>query len=701
MAGGFAQVPEYQRQVEPQTNISPQPASVSPAAFGTDVAQASQQVAGGMQNLGRVVADHAIQLQVLKDQSDVLSSDTTFRQQAQDVVEGLKNNQGWNAQGNTKNFDTQVNQLRQQYIDSLSGPMQKNELNRLSQDWAGRLRMDVVDHEATQLRSARIGDLNTNSEQTVSDYLKNPTPEAFAGMQQSFTAKMPFIQSILGLNTAQATEYVQKHTSAAAYAAAKLYQSQGNLPAIQSLLQTAGDKINGQTLDEIKGMVEPLKNQNTVYSSVMPLANDSSMKNPDGTLNFEKMKAVVDKQFGMGATQPNNTYQSLKQAIFGQESGDYTQGANKFGAAGAYQMTPATWQSGLKALGLPLDTPQQGAPPELQDKVADALLKPLYDKYGPKGAAVAWYAGGQNAPRVLAGQNPIGENGQEYSADAKQDDGHGNITAPSVNEYTQQVIDRMGKQPVNFNPKVYEEAVALTQKLVTQSDLEHRQTVNAAMSSFDNWIVTNKPTTEDAITQQARSLGLQGPDLFNAVMKGKQMMQMTRLDENMQSQQAVENALADIRTGGISTKQELDAKYGGTIPYAKLILLENSLTKEMKWATPENIEAFNGVVKAQGIIDMTEKSKIYEKINQQVANAIAHNTPVTRADIEGWATEQSQKIKIAGSFGSRTFGYVADVPKGWSIDSAGPVDPNGLRPDKYVNGKFYKTINGVDIEMKP
>ena len=86
--------------------------------------------------------------------------------------------------------------------------------------------------------------------------------------------------------------------------------------------------------------------------------------------------------------------------------------------------------------------------------MVEAKLRPLYQKYGAEGAAVAWYAGEQNAKRWVEGKSTaIGDNGNEYSWDAKQ----GNGDEPSVREYVRSIVGSAGGK-VGFDAKEYEAA---------------------------------------------------------------------------------------------------------------------------------------------------------------------------------------------------------------------------------------------------
>lgn len=113
-------------------------------------------------------------------------------------------------------------------------------------------------------------------------------------------------------------------------------------------------------------------------------------------------------------------------AIAGQESGGNYDAVNgRTGAAGKYQIMPENWSAWAEEAGIGADAEMT---PENQEIVARYKLGEYYDKYGARGAAIAWYAG---------------EGALDYSEEAlnrKQ----GNGDEPSINEYADSVLARMG-----------------------------------------------------------------------------------------------------------------------------------------------------------------------------------------------------------------------------------------------------------------
>jgi|GEM_PF-1474801 len=114
-------------------------------------------------------------------------------------------------------------------------------------------------------------------------------------------------------------------------------------------------------------------------------------------------------------------------AIAGQESGgNYNAENGDTGAYGKYQIMPSNWPEWAEEAGIGADAPRT---PENQEIVARFKLGQYYDKYGARGAAIAWYGG---------------EGALNYSDEALNRKQGDNGEYPSINEYADEVLGRMG-----------------------------------------------------------------------------------------------------------------------------------------------------------------------------------------------------------------------------------------------------------------
>jgi Transglycosylase SLT domain len=137
---------------------------------------------------------------------------------------------------------------------------------------------------------------------------------------------------------------------------------------------------------------------------------------------------------GIGA-KPGNNFNNFLNAIVAQESGGRY---NAVGvpvrgdrAYGRYQIMGNNIPSWTRMATGRSYTPQQFlASREIQDKTAQYFLRNYYNKYGPGGAAVAWYAGEGNA-RKWVRNGGKGYNGRQTGG-------------PSISSYAYSILKRMG-----------------------------------------------------------------------------------------------------------------------------------------------------------------------------------------------------------------------------------------------------------------
>jgi hypothetical protein len=108
------------------------------------------------------------------------------------------------------------------------------------------------------------------------------------------------------------------------------------------------------------------------------------------------------------------------------ESNNNYSAVNKHsGAMGKYQIMPSNirgkgrgWD--YEALGRDVTTQQFMQSPEIQEKIARYKLQSYYQRYGPAGASIAWYAGPGAAQKYA-------KNG--YVSNAGQANGYPSIAA--------------------------------------------------------------------------------------------------------------------------------------------------------------------------------------------------------------------------------------------------------------------------------
>jgi hypothetical protein len=214
--------------------------------------------------------------------------------------------------------------------------------------------------------------------------------------------------------------------SYAAQAASKQqnYDNQQQQIAYQKQMQTAMAKMQAEQQAALKKQQSGYQSQ---LQSIMSRLGSSVQSNPTSGSPINGSYNAPSASGGKG-----NTFQNFLAAISGQESGGNYHAVNgSSGAMGKYQIMPGNIPSWSKsALGHSISAQQFLNSPQLQEQIAQYELGNYYKKYGPGGAAVAWYAGEGTA------QKYVRNNGSGFNA---PQGGY-----PSINQYALSVLKRMG-----------------------------------------------------------------------------------------------------------------------------------------------------------------------------------------------------------------------------------------------------------------
>lgn len=166
---------------------------------------------------------------------------------------------------------------------------------------------------------------------------------------------------------------------------------------------------------------------------------------------------------GGGGTSFNAFFWSLAM----QESGGSYKAVNRgSGALGRYQIMPYNvplWSQ--KYLGVSWSPSQFLNDPRKQDKLARAVLQDFYQKWGPRGAASAWYSGDpslQNSYRPQRGGPPIGS--YVDSVIARSGSWSGQLTGGAEGE----VYVPAGQGQPTWEPKPYDGLITIQDQRLGQ-----------------------------------------------------------------------------------------------------------------------------------------------------------------------------------------------------------------------------------------
>lgn len=134
-----------------------------PVAFGTEVAQKTEQLGSIVSGVGDKLANHMLERLHEEQSAQVIQADNGFRTDLQKnmfdtetddhgVPKGVFNRQGYQAQGATEEFDADFKARRQAMLEAMDTPYKKQRLGELMDENYPRLRELVAKHEGTQVR---------------------------------------------------------------------------------------------------------------------------------------------------------------------------------------------------------------------------------------------------------------------------------------------------------------------------------------------------------------------------------------------------------------------------------------------------------------------------------------------------------------------------------------------------------------------
>lgn len=156
--------PEIRQQATPQV-AEPEMRRPPPEAFGGDVAQATERMGGAVQNAGDMVFQRMMEQREREMAQQNLDVQTKAQTAIQDALKspelddnnmpkGVLNRTLNQAKGATTAYDNQAMQIKRQYMDMVSSPIQKQEMNRTLSTMLLSGREQVVSHEAQQTQAA-------------------------------------------------------------------------------------------------------------------------------------------------------------------------------------------------------------------------------------------------------------------------------------------------------------------------------------------------------------------------------------------------------------------------------------------------------------------------------------------------------------------------------------------------------------------
>ena len=168
-------------------------------------------------------------------------------------------------------------------------------------------------------------------------------------------------------------------------------------------------------------------------------AQSQSLAQRQAAWQSQVIQQQNQQNFGsnFSTTGGGNAFNQFKNAIGLKESNNnYGARNSQSGAMGKYQIMPSNIRGAgtgwdYEALGYDVSTSQFMKSPQIQEQIANYKLQQYYNKYGPAGAAIAWYAGPGTANKYV------------NSGQVSRTSEYGGY--PSVFAYMQAILKQIGR----------------------------------------------------------------------------------------------------------------------------------------------------------------------------------------------------------------------------------------------------------------
>lgn len=357
-----------------------------------------------------------------EDKQSILNAMDIFNKSRYNIMyndeSGLMNTKLEGTAGASANYTEQINKARQDVLSNTKLHSQKNQLA-----------LDHLMYQSAQQGFQTVDQYEQKQREAVTDLrYDNNIQNSCEFVQKNWNNPQALQDEIIRTQLLTSAIYGKR--------GAEFIESKSRANIGQVVASAVGASITNEDYGTMRNLMDKYgsyltANQRAAFEKVAYDKESNAFERNTAKDLYAKYgddeEAVRKAVEGMnGFSEGGNEFNNLVAAIGGQESGgDYNAKNGRTGASGKYQIMPDNWPSWSQEAGLPAGAEMT---PENQEIVARFKLKQYYDKYGARGAAIAWYGG---------------EGALSYSANAMNKK-QGNGDEPSINEYADSVLKRMG-----------------------------------------------------------------------------------------------------------------------------------------------------------------------------------------------------------------------------------------------------------------
>lgn len=389
-----------------------------------------------------------------EDKQSILNAMDIFNKSRYNIMyndeSGLMNTKLEGTAGASSSYTEQINKARQDVLSNTKLHSKKNQLA-----------LDHLMYQSAQQGFQTVDQYEQKQKEAVSDLrYDNNIQNSCEFVQKNWNNPQALQDEIIRTQLLTSAIYGKR--------GAEFIESKSRANIGQVVASAVGASITNEDYGTMRNIMDKYgsyltANQRAAFEKVAYDKESSAFERNTAKDLYAKYgdneEAVRKELEGMkGFSEGGNEFDNLVAAIGGQESGgNYNAKNGRTGASGKYQIMPDNWPSWSQEAGLPAGAEMT---PENQEIVARFKLKQYYDKYGARGAAIAWY-GGEGALKYSAG-----------AMNRKQ----GNGDEPSINEYADSVLARMGTGHSTHNMSQDEQDRIMKQYRTIKADHDRIET---------------------------------------------------------------------------------------------------------------------------------------------------------------------------------------------------------------------------------
>lgn len=389
-----------------------------------------------------------------EDKQSILNAMDIFNKSRYNIMyndeSGLMNTKLEGTAGASSSYTEQINKVRQDVLSNTKLHSKKNQLA-----------LDHLMYQSAQQGFQTVDQYEQKQKEAVTDLrYDNNIQNSCEFVQKNWNNPQALQDEIIRTQLLTSAIYGKR--------GAEFIESKSRANIGQVVASAVGASITNEDYSTMRNIMDKYgsyltANQRAAFEKVAYDKESSAFERNTAKDLYAKYgdneEAVRKELEGMkGFSEGGNEFDNLVAAIGGQESGgNYNAKNGRTGASGKYQIMPDNWPSWSQEAGLPAGAEMT---PENQEIVARFKLKQYYDKYGARGAAIAWYGG---------------EGALNYSADAMNRK-QGNGDEPSINEYADSVLARMGTGHSTHNMSQDEQDRIMKQYRTIKADHDRIET---------------------------------------------------------------------------------------------------------------------------------------------------------------------------------------------------------------------------------